>query len=510
MISLSQFSAKTVTAAIAGGAAVEGGDTGAANGDFAAFLNAIGTAPSPKAGVLPALPDAAPAGTAINITGANVTAISGTALPGGNEGGKILPVTLPVAAPLAGLEVSAVTAATAEVPVPSTLVLPIEAKQTPTADLASDVQKLFPPTILTASEEAAKEEASGTTIVGDDSTLVIDATAPVLAETIITLPVIPALPPFAGSQGTGTTAAGASASTPLPAAPQAPSHATQSAEPASPAVTVSVAAPQTAAPATMATSTALPIAAARIANAEKGSSESTLPVEDRGVADRSAATVTKAAEMAPTRLAGERMTSDRAPSSAATVYATEGATMPTSASAQAPAMTAASGSAMTAPATPITSPTTPAAVQDLAQIIDRLTAAREASVPAAAVVALNHADFGDLSLRFNQGREGGLSVQIAAADPDAHQAITAAVAQQQQQGTATPGDQRSAQDNAQPQQHARSRDAGAGTGSGTNERGSEASQNGSNRQPQSGQHNNGGRHAATTTTANPRQGGIFA
>ena len=149
-------------------------------------------------------------------------------------------------------------------------------------------------------------------------------------------------------------------------------------------------------------------------------------------------------------------------------------------------------------------------MQDLAQIVDRLTAAREASVPAAAVVALNHADFGDLSLRFNQGREGGLSVQIAAADPDAHQAITAAVAQQQQQGAATPGDQRPAQDNAQSQQNARSRDAGANAGSGTNERGSEASQNGSNRQQQSGQQNTGTRHAAAATTANPRQGGIFA
>lgn len=652
MISLSQFSAKTVTAAIAGGAAVEGGDTGAANGDFAALLNAIGTAPSPKAGVLPALPDATSTGTVINITGANVTAIPGTVLPGGNEGGKILPVALPGLLPVAAEDTSTATATVTVAPAvhatpgpailveeladatsaviaptlthpfttaatskaePAATVLPGSAASTsapaqaaeakpvvqhnapqataPVSAINQAASKLTLATPQTAERDAVPAVVEGPAD-GDDHAFTapgvmetadgaaavkaapeaaadaIDAVAHPSADVALTLTALPVglQAPASTTPVTPTSVAMAPAATPmpLPTASQAVPRATEGAEPTAPAVTVSVASQATAA---VAAASVLPLTAPRTGNAQTDVTATAHPAEGRVAADRVGPVPAVAAAKSPIMTAAhpiaERVVADRPIAAAVTTavpaietkntrttnvennrLATErpantaaAATAPSATRAAdrnaAPAIQTAdiaatpSAAPSTSPApistaaaltptplaassVPITAPTTPAAVQDLAQIIDRLTAAREASIPAAAVVALNHADFGDLSLRFNQGREGGLSVQIAAADPDAHQAITAAVAQQQQQGTATPGDQRPAQDNAQPQQHARSRDAGASTGSGTNERGSEASQNGSNRQPQSGQHNNGGRHAATTTTANPRQGGIFA
>lgn len=67
------------------------------------------------------------------------------------------------------------------------------------------------------------------------------------------------------------------------------------------------------------------------------------------------------------------------------------------------------------------------ALQDLTRVVDRLAAAREALAPTAAALAVKHADFGELSLRFDQQRDGQLAVQLSASDPDAHRAIAAAV-----------------------------------------------------------------------------------
>lgn len=80
--------------------------------------------------------------------------------------------------------------------------------------------------------------------------------------------------------------------------------------------------------------------------------------------------------------------------------------------------------------TPATAPVTaPAAIQaphDFAQLIDRLVAARESTQPQAATLALAHAEFGQVELRFaNDG--GGLSVALASADPDFARAVQAAV-----------------------------------------------------------------------------------
>lgn len=54
---------------------------------------------------------------------------------------------------------------------------------------------------------------------------------------------------------------------------------------------------------------------------------------------------------------------------------------------------------------------------DFGALIDRLLAAREASQPQAVSLALPHAEFGRVALRFHHD-EGGLSVSLASPDPD--------------------------------------------------------------------------------------------
>lgn len=67
--------------------------------------------------------------------------------------------------------------------------------------------------------------------------------------------------------------------------------------------------------------------------------------------------------------------------------------------------------------------------RELSRIVDSLSAAREALAAKTATLAFDHADFGELSLRFDQRRDGQLAVQLSAADPDAHRAVAAAVAE---------------------------------------------------------------------------------
>lgn len=72
---------------------------------------------------------------------------------------------------------------------------------------------------------------------------------------------------------------------------------------------------------------------------------------------------------------------------------------------------------------------TPAAAQgpqDFAQLIDRLVAARDAAQPHSVTVAVNHADFGAVELRFHKDG-AGLSVALASADPDFTRAVQAAM-----------------------------------------------------------------------------------
>lgn len=76
--------------------------------------------------------------------------------------------------------------------------------------------------------------------------------------------------------------------------------------------------------------------------------------------------------------------------------------------------------------TPVTAPTAMPAGHDFAQLIDRLVAARESTQPQAATLALAHAEFGKVELRFASDG-AGLSVALASADPDFARAVQAAV-----------------------------------------------------------------------------------
>lgn len=95
---------------------------------------------------------------------------------------------------------------------------------------------------------------------------------------------------------------------------------------------------------------------------------------------------------------------------------------------------------------------------DLAAIVDRLAAAREALAPAAASLALAHAEFGALTLRFEQQQDGRLLVGLSAQDADAQRALAAAL------GTPSSGGERMGSD---PQQQGHStRGGGAALPSG--------------------------------------------
>jgi hypothetical protein len=70
------------------------------------------------------------------------------------------------------------------------------------------------------------------------------------------------------------------------------------------------------------------------------------------------------------------------------------------------------------------------ALRDLTRIVDSLAAAREVFAPATEALSIDHAEFGELSLRFDQRRDGALSVQLSASTPDAHRAVAQAVGAQ--------------------------------------------------------------------------------
>ncbi|WP_121116572.1 hypothetical protein [Croceibacterium ferulae] len=74
------------------------------------------------------------------------------------------------------------------------------------------------------------------------------------------------------------------------------------------------------------------------------------------------------------------------------------------------------------------------AMQDLTQIVERLAAAREAAAPAATQLAVEHAEFGPLSLSIQQGDRGELAIAVTAADRDNQAALVAAIAQAEAPG----------------------------------------------------------------------------
>jgi hypothetical protein len=99
------------------------------------------------------------------------------------------------------------------------------------------------------------------------------------------------------------------------------------------------------------------------------------------------------------------------------------------------------------------------ALHDLTRIVDRLAAAREVFAPATEALAIKHAEFGELSLRIDQRRDGFLSVQLSAASPDAHRAVAQAVGAQAFHSAADGQSQGQSQNQSQAQMGTR-----AGTG----------------------------------------------
>jgi hypothetical protein len=95
------------------------------------------------------------------------------------------------------------------------------------------------------------------------------------------------------------------------------------------------------------------------------------------------------------------------------------------------------------------------ALRDLTRIVDSLAAAREVFAPATEALSIDHAEFGELSLRFDQRRDGALSVQLSASTPDAHRAVAQAVGAQSFHSAADGQPQGQSPAQSQPQTAAR-------------------------------------------------------
>ena len=65
---------------------------------------------------------------------------------------------------------------------------------------------------------------------------------------------------------------------------------------------------------------------------------------------------------------------------------------------------------------------------DINAALDRLVAARAALLPAETALAVDHAEFGEVTIRFEQSTGGRLSAELRAADPELQRAVTAALA----------------------------------------------------------------------------------
>src|SRR5690606_27229190 len=95
----------------------------------------------------------------------------------------------------------------------------------------------------------------------------------------------------------------------------------------------------------------------------------------------------------------------------------------------APVSAASADSISTLPgAQAVSAPAQVFAPADITAALDRLVAAREALMPAEAALAIDHSEFGKISIRFEQSPDGQLSAELRAADPEVQRAVTAAVA----------------------------------------------------------------------------------
>lgn len=113
-----------------------------------------------------------------------------------------------------------------------------------------------------------------------------------------------------------------------------------------------------------------------------------------------------------------------------------------------------------APAALVTTPAVASTAErphDFTALVDRLVAAREAMQPQSVTMAVRHAEFGAVQLRFQQDASG-LSVAMSSADPDFARAVSAA---------ALPVQAASASDSASFSQHGRSEAGSSGNADGS-------------------------------------------
>ncbi|MEO0061636.1 MAG: hypothetical protein RLZZ08_196 [Pseudomonadota bacterium] len=186
----------------------------------------------------------------------------------------------------------------------------------------------------------------------------------------------------------------------------------------------------------------------------------------------------------------------------------------------APLATALPASLASAPVMSASAAHSVAPAQDLARIVDQLAAAREALAPASAAMTIEHAEFGALSLRFDQRGDGGLAVQLAASNPEAQRAVSAAMGADAGQFMGQDGQpqgnpqqalpqQTQSQSQSQPQQGSAAAYSSTPDrdprGAGTGQRQDQPQQQAGRQQP-SGQ---GSRQPSSTPDQSPRDG-VFA
>lgn len=102
--------------------------------------------------------------------------------------------------------------------------------------------------------------------------------------------------------------------------------------------------------------------------------------------------------------------------------------------------------------TPVAKAIEPAA-HDFAKLVDRLVEAREAAVPHVVQTTVHHAEFGRVSLRFEQN-DAGLKVAMNSVDPDFARAVQAAQPAMQSQANSDSNQNASRQDSNQQQSSA--------------------------------------------------------
>ena len=153
---------------------------------------------------------------------------------------------------------------------------------------------------------------------------------------------------------------------------------------------------------------------------------------------------------------------------------------------------------------PASSPTpSPQAPVDFAQLIDRLVEARDAmrsvQSPASVEAAIAHAEFGQVSMRFDQAG-GALSVSLASPDPEFARAVQAAAPTAQQAATTDSG--------GGAQRHDAPGQQGAGAAPGQ----SHSQQRGQPAAPQHGEprYQSAQQSQPRAEAPAPRRGGIFA